>query len=288
MKPFLKWAGGKRWLTHRFKNFENLDFNKYIEPFLGGGAVFFDLLPERSNLSDSNTKLICTYNALKANSRHVIKKLEAYAENHTSEHYYNVRSAVFSDPFDIAAQFIYLNRTCWNGLYRENLSGVFNVPKGTKSKVVYEDDDFEKVEFVLRNALLDCCDFQIGIESAASGDLIFADPPYTVKHNNNGFVKYNERIFSWDDQIRLRNAISFASKNGARAIVTNAYHPSIIELYSNVGEIVPLDRYSVLSNDKKFRSPTQEAVIFIGIDPADVLIHEKSRIHIPDQIMEVM
>ena len=114
---------------------------------------------------------------------------------------------------------------------------------------------------MLRSAEIRECDFEETIDRAGSGDFVFVDPPYTVKHNLNGFVKYNDKIFSWDDQVRLRDAVVRASDRGASVLVTNANHASISELYADVGQLAVVDRASVLAGDSNFRSPTEELVI---------------------------
>jgi DNA adenine methylase len=160
-----------------------------------------------------------------------------------------------------AARFIYLNRTCWNGLYRVNKKGEFNVPIGTKSSVILEGDDFELVSKALKSATITTCDFETTIDKAGRGDFIFIDPPYTVKHNLNGFIKYNENIFSWQDQVRLKKSISDAVEKGAFVLVTNANHKSIKELYKGSGEMIALNRASVIAGKSEARGTYSELAI---------------------------
>lgn len=141
------------------------------------------------------------YRAVRSDWRRVEIELKKMQRLHSSDYYYEERSRLRRTIHTKAAQFLYLNRTCWNGLYRENLSGKFNVPIGTKSQVIMPDDDFEGASKALQNAKLVACDFEDTIKIATTGDLVFLDPPYTTAHNTNGFVKYNQKIFSWDDQI---------------------------------------------------------------------------------------
>ncbi len=263
MKPFIKWAGGKRWLAGA-EGFKLPEFSgMYIEPFLGGGAVFFEIMPESSILSDVNSRLIETYKAIAQDWRGVQIALEDMQRKHSKEFYYTERKRVRRKPTHRAAQFLYLNRTCWNGLYRENLKGQFNVPIGTKSKVIFEDEDFAAISAQLQKAEISCCDFAVSIGKAEKGDLIFADPPYTVAHNLNGFVKYNQNIFSWEDQVRLRDALVEASKRGAIVVVTNADHASIRDLYREVAEYRSLSRASVISGSPNFRRSTSEALLYM-------------------------
>lgn len=289
MKPFLKWAGGKRWLAYRLGISKLDEVKTYIEPFIGSGAIFFHFEPEKSILNDFNKNLIDTYIAIRDNAESVISILEMHQKFHSKNYYYDLRGRITKNIEEKAAQFIYLNRTCWNGLYRENKLGRFNVPKGTKNKVIFPDDDFIAVSATLKNSILYSVDFEPIIEKSEEGDLIFADPPYTVKHNRNGFLKYNEKIFSWDDQIRLRDCIFRASQRGVKIIMTNAYHISISALYDSFAEITPLERHSVLSAKKKYRSNTQESLITINISAGEILSEKKARLYTPEinQITDV-
>ena len=205
--PFLKWAGGKRWLTKYREALFDTEYERYIEPFLGSGAVFFDLCPERAILSDANGDLIETYHAIRDDWQRVYAYLQDYQQRHSKDHYYATREKTLRNPFTRAARFIYLNRTCWNGLYRVNKDGKFNVPIGTKSTVLLDSDNFSAIAEQLNKAEISTTDFEVTIEKCRQGDLLFVDPPYTVKHNHNGFIKYNETLFSWDDQVRLHHSL---------------------------------------------------------------------------------
>ena len=264
MKPFIKWAGGKRWLVEK-SDFELPRFSgRYIEPFLGGGAVFFHLKPKQALLSDVNPKLINVYNAIQDDWSKVEAELKRLQRLHSKEFYYQERARKRKNPHTKAAQFLYLNRTCWNGLYRENLSGKFNVPIGTKTQVVMPDDDFEAISRCLKSADILVCDFEETLSKARPGDFVFLDPPYTTAHNTNGFVKYNQNIFSWDDQIRLRDAATAAVARGAKVVVTNANHESIHDLYANLGGSRIVSRASVISGKNSGRGKTSEAVFLLG------------------------
>lgn len=261
--PFLKWAGGKRWLVSSYPDFLAHPFDRYIEPFLGSGAVFFHLAPKNSILADRNEELIETYQAIKDDWKCVVQELKKHHNNHSKKYYYSIRDSKPRNSHTRAARFIYLNRTCWNGLYRVNLKGKFNVPLGTKTNVVLDTDDFEAVAELLKNADLRVSDFKTVIDIAGCGDLVFVDPPYTVKHNLNGFVKYNETLFSWEDQIRLRDCILNATKRGALVVLTNAYHRSVIKLYQDVGMHHRLQRKSILAADSKKRKLCDELLVVV-------------------------
>lgn len=261
MKPFLKWAGGKRWLfTDNF--IASLPkFDRYIEPFLGGGAGFFALEPDRALLSDANYELIETYKTVASNPRELLALLAEHQRNHSRTHYYTVRSNVPEGHLMRAARFIYLNRTCWNGLYRVNRRGEFNVPIGTKTTVLFPDDDFEHLSKILQGAILRNQDFEETLAEAGPGDLVYVDPPYTVKHNNNGFIKYNEKIFSWDDQVRLVKSCRAAADRGAKLVISNADHDSLRTIYEESGTTTSVPRVSVLAGKSSARQKISEILV---------------------------
>jgi DNA adenine methylase len=262
MTPFLKWPGGKRWFVANYAHLLPTTFNRYIEPFLGGGSVFFHLKPPQSILSDLNNELIATYQSIRDGWDALSEKLISHQSNHSGDYYYAVRESKPRLPVTKAARMIYLNRTCFNGIYRVNLDGKFNVPKGTKDAVILETDDFEGVAALLGNAELRTSDFEPVIDQAQENDLVFADPPYTVRHNVNGFLKYNEQLFSWDDQIRLADALARARARGAKIVSTNANHESVRRLYRERGfALKAISRYSSISADSKSRKQFEELVI---------------------------
>ncbi|MEP2608562.1 MAG: Dam family site-specific DNA-(adenine-N6)-methyltransferase, partial [Cyclobacteriaceae bacterium] len=158
--PFLKWAGGKRWLTAQIEEVLPEFSGRYIEPFLGSGAIFFHLQPRASILADANVQLIETYQAIQHNWERVVNQLKTHHRNHSPEYYYKVRASKPRTLHTKAAKFIYLNRTCWNGLYRVNLSGEFNVPIGTKKNVVLNSDRFDLTATSLANSELMASDFE--------------------------------------------------------------------------------------------------------------------------------
>lgn len=260
-KPFLKWAGGKSWFVNKYSHFLPRTFNRYIEPFIGGGAILFYLQPEKAIIGDTNTDLIDTYRAVKDDWKTIYRLLKKHHKNHSEKYYYKMRNQYPERITDKAARFIYLNRTCWNGLYRVNLQGRFNVPIGTKTDVIYEDDDFEKVSTFLRRVDIINTDFEVLVDKAQKDDLLFVDPPYTVMHNNNSFIKYNEKLFSWSDQIRLFNALDRARKRKVQIIATNANHKDIISLYNKSFITKVVKRSSILAAKSEHRKEVEEIVI---------------------------
>lgn len=259
MTPFLKWAGGKRWLSRSESLPEVGQFERYFEPFLGGGAMFFRLRPHGGVIADINEDLINLYTMLRDFPAELRDVLEWHQSMHSKDHFYNIRSAQFTNDIARAARMWYLNRTCWNGLYRVNRRGEFNVPIGTKNKVLSEEDDIPAISDALRSISIKCQDFEITLADARQGDLVFIDPPYTANHNSNGFLKYNEHIFGWADQLRLLAAATDAARRGAKIIVTNADHESVRELYCNFS-YAKIHRSSVLAGKRDKRGPTTEAM----------------------------
>lgn len=270
--PFLKWAGGKRWLTTAYGHLLPRDFDRYVEPFLGGAAVFFHLQPKAALLSDQNADLINLYQQIKEHWTKVHRALRRHQRNHSKKYYYTERDRQHRAAHERAAQFLYLNRTCWNGLYRVNLQGQFNVPIGTKDTVLLDTDDFASTGELLNAATLMVSDFEPILASVGRGDFVFVDPPYVTRHNFNGFAKYNETIFTWADQERLARAIFQAAARGAKFLVTNADHPSIRELYAPLIARCrnhTLRRESVLAANSVQRGPVTEFALTINYEPVE-------------------
>jgi DNA adenine methylase len=264
--PFLKWAGGKRWLWRKWPELFAIGERQYVEPFLGGAAIFFALKPAKAILSDLNVELVETYKAIQDDPDSVVRLLERHQREHLvdNRYYYRVRDQSPRTIEGRAAKFIYLNRTCFNGLYRVNLKGKFNVPKGTKDTVIFPGDDFKGISKLLDAATITCGDFEATINSASRNDFLFIDPPYTVKHNLNGFLKYNEKIFSWHDQERLADAVRRFALRGGRALIANAAHRSVIDLYGALGDIYRIQRHSVLAADHIHRNAVEEIAVTVG------------------------
>ena len=260
--PFLKWAGGKRWLVYEHIGLFPKTFSRYIEPFLGSGSVFFGIAPSRSILADTNARLIETFTQVRDNPLYVYELLRHHHSFHSDEYYYQERQNNYSDSAcKRAAQFIYLNRTCWNGLYRVNRLGKFNVPRGTKSSVLLDTDDFPALANALSQSELLAQDFSYTMARAGAGDFVYIDPPYTVRHKYNGFVKYNEKIFCWEDQVRLCDEVKGAVERGAMVAISNADHDSVRELYRSVGSFRSVSRKSVIAADAENRGIVDELLI---------------------------
>ena len=259
--PFLRWAGGKRWLVSKHMDLFPKTYNRYIEPFLGGGSVFFRLLPKKAILADLNSELITTYKTIQEDPDLLIKTLKKHANKHSEEYYYHMRNKQLRSQKEIAARFIYLNRTCFNGIYRVNKQGQFNVPFGKKEKILLETDNFHAVSHTLRNCQIVHSDFGDIIDVAEAGDFLFVDPPYTVAHNNNGFIQYNEKFFSWDDQVRLSEKLLEAKNRGVLIMMTNANHKNVRELYEKNFNLLELSRYTSISGVAENRKSYSEIIV---------------------------
>ncbi|NLD48530.1 MAG: Dam family site-specific DNA-(adenine-N6)-methyltransferase [Clostridiaceae bacterium] len=262
LDPFLKWPGGKRWFISKYRDSIPENFNRYIEPFLGGGSVFFALLPQSAIISDINEELINVYLSMQENPSKLADILEQHQKKHCSDYYYKVRSSKPKDKIRKAGRFLYLNRTCYNGMYRVNRQGMFNVPIGTKVNCTYDINLFEDYSKKLKNIDIRVTDFGPVIQEATLGDLVFVDPPYTVAHNQNCFIKYNESLFTWDDQKRLLNELCNAKERGAIIIATNANYDKLREMYKDKGfHIKTIERYSCISGKADKRGRQEELLI---------------------------
>ena len=258
--PFLKWAGGKRWLVKRYPSLFPSSPPRLIEPFCGSSAVFFSISPRDAILSDSNARLIECYRAIRDDTLHFVHHFGRFCKLHSRAFFYRCRSISYSDPTERAAQFLYLNRVCFNGIYRENLLGQFNVPIGTKPSASLSTDDFGAVASALQRATVVTSDFEPTVDTSEAGDFLYVDPPYVTKHNYNGFAKYNRQIFSWSDQERLAKAVIRANQRGVSIVVSNADHTDVRALYMGHFRIQSLTRSTVIASKSCHRGKTTEMV----------------------------
>lgn len=259
--PFLKWAGGKRWLADTIRTAYGLSEGRLVEPFLGSGAVFFAIEPREAALSDANDELMTTYRAVTRSVDEIIAGLERLPVEH--ETFHRLRTWRPRSDIDIAVRMIYLNRTAFNGLYRVNRRGEFNVPFGCKpeTRPVYPET-LRKSALALAGAELLGGDFRAILKGCRAGDFVYLDPPYTVRHNQNGFNRYNERLFSWDDQQDLASEAIRVAGLGATVFISNADHQSVRELYpAHQFETTQLSRVSRMAASPTYRGGTTEILI---------------------------
>ena len=241
-EPFLRWAGSKRWFVPQFANdmLEQVRTCRYyIEPFLGGGAMALWLASQghasKMKLGDVEEELITAYSTLVSNPDGVLQLLRSLFEFGTSEEvYYQVRGTSPETDEESAARTIYLNRLCFNGLYRKNKSGEFNVPYGKKQKDLHEDV-LQAAAIALQGATFVAGDFELLTDWASQGDVIYADPPY-----DGGFVDYSSDSFLAGDQRRLAASLRAARKRGATVFAHNADTPLIREIYG-WAELLPIE-----------------------------------------------
>jgi DNA adenine methylase len=253
-KPLLKWVGGKTQLLNTILPKIPKKFNNYIEPFFGGGAVFFALNPKSSVIADSNAELVNLYSIVKTKPNDLIKALKKF--KYSSEDYYNVRSLIYENLSDIekAARTVYLNRTCFNGLYRVNKKGQFNVPFGkyTNPKIC-DETNIHAVSLALKDAQIICADYKTILkEYTKEGDLIFIDPPYLPISKYSDFKRYTKEQFYEEDHIDLANEIVKLHEKGCHIIHTNSNHPLVHELYGAFNiEVIKTKRHINSDSSKR-------------------------------------
>ena len=276
-KPILKWAGGKsqmlKYILPLIPNYSG----RYIEPFLGGGAVYFALNPDNAIISDSNPELINMYRQVADNVESVITYLNKYKND--KELFYAVREQVWGNlpKAEAAARMIFLNKTCFNGLYRVNKKGMFNTPFGNyKNPVICDEDRLRNASKILSKATLVCGDYLDVLKSyAKSGDFVFLDPPYVPVGKYGDFKRYTKEQFYDHNQIELADEVKRLVNLGCYVILTNSNHPLCRELYSEFKyEVVPTRRS--ISSDSKTRCG--EDIIVIGEPNVAVISAEKGRI----------
>lgn len=241
-KPFVKWVGGKRQLLKQFKLLnlyppEKFDPTKarYFEPFVGGGAVFFDLLPKKAFLSDMNFELVTTYNAIKTDVESLIKSLKKH--DHNKEYFLHVRAKKVEKltPLQIASRFIYLNRACFNGMYRVNSKGEFNVPFGdNKNPLICDEENLRKISQALKNVEIKHQDYKHVLKKARKGDFIYFDPPYHPISKTSTFTSYTTNGFTENDQIELRDIFAELSERGCFVMLSNSDATFINKIYSEI------------------------------------------------------
>ena len=241
-KPFVKWVGGKRQLLAQFRRLnlyppEKFDIRtgRYFEPFVGGGAVFFDLLPEKGFLSDLNKELVTTYNIIKNDVDGLIASLKKHKID--KEYFLNIRakdSKALND-LTVASRFIFLNRTCFNGLYRVNSKGGFNVPYGKYTNpLICDESNLRKVSKSLQNIEIKHQDYKEVLKTAKKGDFVYFDPPYYPVSKTASFTSYTAEAFLDKEQIELRDTVLELNKRGCFVMLSNSDTPFINKIYSGL------------------------------------------------------
>ncbi len=241
-KPFVKWVGGKRQLLTQFKKNKlyppelfNPKTNTYFEPFVGGGAVFFDLLPRHAVLSDLNKELVITYNVIKNDIEALIKSLKKH--EYEKGYFLKVRARKIEKMSDleIASRFIFLNRTCFNGMYRVNSSGQFNVPFGKYSNPMICDElNLRRVSKALQGTTIKHEDYKNVLKKAKKGDFVYFDPPYYPVSKTASFTSYTKDAFLEKEQIELRDTFLELHRQGCFLMLSNSDTPFINKIYGEI------------------------------------------------------
>lgn len=269
-KPFVKWAGGKRQVMNEIKKYIPENYNTYYEPFVGGGAVFFELAPKKAVLNDYNKELMNVFECIKDEIKFekMCNELNHHEANHSEEYYYDIRNVdrdknKFNRIADYkrAARTIYLNKACFNGLYRVNSKNEFNVPYGKKDKVnTYEGQNLGIVHCILNfnDIELISTDFEEAVKNAKKGDFIYFDPPYDS--DTTTFNSYTDGGFGKEEQIRLFNLFEQLDKKGCYIMLSNHNTKLIRDLYKNYNIHVIKAKRNINANGNK-RGSVEEVII---------------------------
>ena len=265
VKPFLKWAGGKAQLLHELAKLCPNNIRKYYEPFLGGGALFFFLGPKNYLLSDNNPELINLYKCVANHPREIVRKLETMKNEES--YFYNIRNKSFFelDKIYAAARTIYLNRTCFNGLYRVNKKGHFNVPYGKyKNPNIVQKEKILIASKLLSSRKIKLMDFrEIEKMKFSKDDFIFFDPPYVPAEGYADFKRYTRKQFTYDDHLELAEIFTKLATNKLRLILTNSDTHFVRKLYKR-HKIITVESKRLI-NIKSDKRKSRDVIIYANI-----------------------
>ncbi|HGQ5339951.1 TPA: DNA adenine methylase, partial [Streptococcus pneumoniae] len=242
LQPFTKWTGGKRQLLPVIRELMPKTYNRYFEPFVGGGALFFDLAPKDAVINDFNAELINCYQQIKDNPQELIEILKVHQEYNSKEYYLDLRSADRDERIDMmsevqrAARILYMLRVNFNGLYRVNSKNQFNVPYGRyKNPKIVDEELISAISVYINNNQLEIKvgDFEKAIVDVRTGDFVYFDPPYIPLSETSAFTSYTHEGFSFADQVRLRDAFKRLSDTGAYVMLSNSSSALVEELYKD-------------------------------------------------------
>lgn len=272
LQPFLKWAGGKRQLLPQLRKYYPEKFNTYYEPFVGAGAVLFDLKPKNAVINDTNEELINLYNVIKNEGKLELLINSLQTHKNEKEYFYEVREwdrqEIYKELPDWkkASRFIYLNKTCFNGLYRVNSKGFFNVPYGKYKNPDYVNEDVLRAvhQYLNKNNIeIMNTDFEKAVINAKSGDFIYFDPPYDPISKTSSFTSYTGNGFGENEQIRLRDTFKKLYENGCYVLLSNSNTEFIKSIYSEIPgvEIVEVDANRSINSKGDKRGKIKEVLI---------------------------
>ncbi|MDO5746294.1 MAG: DNA adenine methylase [Actinomycetaceae bacterium] len=241
LAPIVKWVGGKRQLLPHILPLIPANISTYVEPFLGGGAVLFALQPKRAIVNDFNTELMNLYQVIRDEPQELIDRLREHAGRNNSDYFYEIRSWDRQDtyrklkPATRAARLVYLNKTCYNGLFRVNQSGHFNTPFGRyKNPRIVDEPAIRALSDYLSTADIDLRtgDYRGALKNLSTTAFVYFDPPYMPVSTSASFTGYTEGGFDATEQIALRDTCRELNKQGIRFLLSNSAHPLILDLYS--------------------------------------------------------
>jgi DNA adenine methylase len=245
LRPFLKWAGGKRQLLPVLRKYIPKSYKTYFEPFIGAGALLFDLQPKRAIINDTNEKLINCYQVIKDSPKELLEITREHQNNNSKDYYYKLREldrelykSIFDNLSNVekAARIIYLNKTCFNGLFRVNSQGQFNVPYGdNKNPVIAEERIIMAISEYLNENKVQILnqDFAKAVSSAKSGDFIYFDPPYDPVSDSSSFTGYDLNGFDREEQMRLKKLCDNLVSKGCQVLISNSSTDFIRSLYGD-------------------------------------------------------
>lgn len=268
-RPFLKWVGGKGQLLPQLRaRFEAISpEGRYHEPFVGGGALFFELRRggllgrKQAWLSDTNPRLIETYVAVRDETDALIELLRAHKARHDKEYYYAVRASEPDSPVARAARVIYLNKTCYNGLYRENSRGEFNTPIGKyKNPQICDEPNLRACAAALAQARVAPRSFESVLDHAKPGDFVYFDPPYHPVSETASFTSYARDGFGEADQRRLAEVFAALAARGTHVLLSNSHTPLILDLYKDF-TITPVDAIRSVNSKADRRGAVLEVLV---------------------------
>ena len=267
--PFVKWAGGKRQLIPQIRERMPKQFNNYYEPFVGGGAVIFELLPENAVINDINRALINAYQMICGHPQEFlqeINRLDAEMWEDGKEYYYSLREhyndKLMRDEFDVelAALFVFINKHCFNGLYRVNGKGLFNVPYNNSRRSSVDEQSIMEISEYLRNVTIISGDFEAACEGASAGDFVFIDSPYAPL-NPTSFESYTKEGFDIESHRRLANLFDELTARGCYCMLTNHNTELINELYGNKGYTIDVVSVKRMINSDASNRVGEEVII---------------------------